>query len=129
MQDKPVRLIGVYNADGGFLGELKYFFSQMVGIGKCELCDITHSPIRRKASFDAFRVRLNQEYGIEVELVHLNERTEGQEGASSGNVPCVLAEFPDGKYLMFLDRVDLKAVQGDVGAFEKLVRARLGLFF
>jgi hypothetical protein len=129
MQDKPIRLIGVYNADGGLVGELKYFFSHLVGISKCELCDITHSPIRRKASFDAFRARLKQEYGIEIELVHLNERTEGQEKASSGKVPCVLAEFSDGKYSMFLDRVDLKAVHGDVGAFEKLVRARLGLFF
>ena len=51
-QQTPTRLVGVYNADGGIVGELKYFFGHLIGISKCELCDVTHSPIRRKASFD-----------------------------------------------------------------------------
>jgi hypothetical protein len=27
-QQTPTRLIGIYNADGGIVGELKYFFSR-----------------------------------------------------------------------------------------------------
>ena len=50
-QQTPTRLVGVYNADGGIVGELKYFFGHLIGISKCELCDVTHSPIRRRASF------------------------------------------------------------------------------
>jgi RNA polymerase sigma-54 factor len=30
-QQKPIRLIGVYNADGGVVGELKYFFGSGLG--------------------------------------------------------------------------------------------------
>ena len=128
-QQKPIRLIGVYNADGGIIGELKYFFGHLIGIAKCELCDITHSPIRRKATFDRLAAELKTEYGLEFALKHLNERTESETKASSGQEPCVLAEYPDGSLGMFLDRQELRVVGGDVARFAKVVRARLVLFF
>jgi hypothetical protein len=128
-QQKPVRLIGVYNADGGVVGELKYFFGHLVGIAKCELCDITHSPIRRKASFDRLAGELKTEYGLDFALLHLNERTEAETKVSAAKEPCVLAEYPDGSLGMFLDRQELRVVDGDIDRFAKLVRARLALFF
>jgi hypothetical protein len=128
-QQKPTRLIGVYNADGGVVGELKYFFGHLVGIAKCELCDITHSPIRRKASFDRLAAELKTEYGLDFALLHLNERTEAETKASAAKEPCVLAEYPDGSLGMFLDRQELRVVDGDIDRFAKLVRARLALFF
>ncbi|MFM7013442.1 MAG: hypothetical protein ACKOXT_00410 [Actinomycetota bacterium] len=129
MQQKPVQLVGIYNADGGLVGELKYFFGHLVGIAKCELCDVTHSPIRRKAAFDRFREQLLSDFGLEIELLHLNERNPAQQIASDGQVPCVLAQFSDGSFSMLLDRVDLRALRGDVGKFDQLVRARLGIYF
>jgi len=128
-QQKPIRLIGVYNADGGVVGELKYFFGHLIGIAKCELCDITHSPIRRKASFDQLAGELKNEYGLDFALKHLNERTESETKASVGKEPCVLAEYPDGSLGMFLDRQELRVVDGHVDKFSKLVQARLALFF
>jgi hypothetical protein len=128
-QQTPIRLIGVYNADGGLVGELKYFFGHLVGVAKCELCDITHSPIRRKAAFDALAADLKAEYGLDFALKHLNERSAAELQASSGQEPCVLAEYSDGTLGMFLDRAELRILGGNVGRFEKLVRARLGLFF
>ena len=128
-QQKPIRLIGVYNADGGVVGELKYFFGHLVGIAKCELCDITHSPIRRKVSFDRLAGELKTEYGLDFTLLHLNERTEAETKASAAKEPCVLAEYPDGSLGMFLDRQELRVVDGDIDRFAKLVRARLALFF
>ena len=128
-QQKPIRLIGVYNADGGVIGELKYFFGHLIGIAKCELCDITHSPIRRKASWDRLAGELKTEYGLDFALEHLNERSEAETKASVGREPCVLAEYPDGSLGMFLDRQELRVVGGDVERFAKLVRARLALFF
>ena len=128
-QQKPIRLIGVYNADGGVIGELKYFFGHLIGIAKCELCDITHSPIRRKASFDQLAWELKSEYGLDFALEHLNERSEAENKASAGREPCVLAEYPDGSLGMFLDRQELRMVDGNVDRFAKLVRARLALFF
>jgi hypothetical protein len=128
-QQKPIRLIGVYNADGGVIGELKYFFGHLIGAAKCELCDITHSPIRRKASFDKLAGELKSDYGLDFALKHLNERTEAETKASAAKEPCVLAEYPDGTLGMFLDRQELRVVDGDVERFAKLVRARLALFF
>jgi hypothetical protein len=128
-QQKPIRLIGVYNADGGVIGELKYFFGHLIGIAKCELCDITHSPIRRKASWDRLASELKAEYGLDFALEHLNERSEAENKASAGREPCVLAEYPDGSLGMFLDRQELRMVDGNVDRFAKLVRARLALFF
>jgi hypothetical protein len=128
-QQKPIRLIGDYNSDGGVVGELKYFFGHLIGIAKCELCDITHSPIRRKASFDQLAGELKNEYGLDFALKHLNERTESETKASVGKEPCVLAEYPDGSLGMFLDRQELRVVDGHVDKFSKLVRARLALFF
>jgi len=128
-QQKPIRLIGVYNADGGVVGELKYFFGHLIGIAKCELCDITHSLIQRKASWDRLASELKTEYGLEFALEHLNERSEAETKASGGREPCVLAEYPDGSLGMFLDRQELRVVGGDVDRFAKLVRARLALFF
>jgi hypothetical protein len=128
-QQKPIRLIGVYNADGGVVGELKYFFGHLIGIAKCELCDITHSPIRRKASWDRLASELKAEYGLDFAREHLNERSDAETKASAGREPCVLAEYPDGSLGMFLDRQELRVVGGDVDRFAKLVRARLTLFF
>ena len=129
MQEKPVKLIGVYNADGGVIGELKYFFGHLVGVAKCELCDITHSPIRRKAAFDRLTADLKAQYGLDFALKHLNERTEAETKASLAKEPCVLVEYPDGSLGMFLDRQELRVVGGDVARFEALVRARLGIHF
>lgn len=129
MQEKPVKLIGVYNADGGVIGELKYFFGHLVGVAKCELCDITHSPIRRKAAFDRLTADLKAQYGLDFALKHLNERTEAETKASLAKEPCVLLEYPDGTLGMFLDRQELRVVGGDVAKFEALVRARLGIYF
>ena len=128
-QQKPIRLIGVYNADGGVIGELKYFFGHLIGTAKCELCDITHSPIRRKSSWDRLAGGLKSEYGLDFALEHLNERSEAENKASAGREPCVLAEYPDGSLGMFLDRQELRMVDGNVDRFAKLVRARLALFF
>ena len=128
-QQKPIRLIGVYNADGGVIGELKYFFGHLIGVAKCELCDITHSPIRRKASFDQLAGELKSEYGLDFALKHLNERSDAETIASSAKEPCVLAEYPDGSLGMYLDRQELRMVDGNVDRFAKLVRARLALFF
>jgi hypothetical protein len=128
-QQKPTRLIGIYNADGGIVGELKYFFGHLIGVAKCELCDVTHSPIRRKASFDKLSLDLKAEFGLEIDLKHLNERSELEIRASSGQEPCVLAQYSDSSLGMFLDRAELALVKGDVAKFESLVRARLRLFF
>jgi hypothetical protein len=122
------KLIGVYKADGGFLGELSYFLGHLIGTRECSLCDITHSPVKKKGEFKAFEKRLLADFDISVRLVHMNERTEAELKASAGREPCVLLQNDDGSLSMFLDFVELKALDGSVRSFEKLVRSRLDLF-
>ena len=128
MEHAGKTLIGVYKADGGLLGEISYFFGHLVGIKHCSLCDITHSPIKKKAEFKAFEQRLLNERGIATRLVHMNERSEKELAASKGREPCVLLEYEDGSISMFLDYEELKAAGGRVRSFEKLVESRLAIY-
>ena len=123
-----MRLIGVYNANGGIAGELSYFFGHLVGAQHCTLCDITHSPFAKKAKWKDLEVRLADELGIIFELVHKNERTPEQLAASEGREPCVLFEDADGGLSMILDWTDLKLARGSVGAFERAIRAKLLMY-
>lgn len=128
MAEPSRTLIGVYKADGGFIGEVSYFLGHLIGARECSLCDITHSPIKKKTEFKAFEKRLLADFDIAVRLVHMNERTDSELKASEGREPCVLLQHADGSLSMFLDFVELKAVDGSVKSFEKLVRSRLDLF-
>ena len=128
MSENRKTLIGIYKADGGILGELSYFFGHLVGIKSCSLCDITHSPIKKKNDFKAFEKRLLDERGIAFRLVHMNERTEAEFAASQGREPCVLLQYGDGSISMFLDYVELKTSKGSVRSFEKLVESRLNIY-
>jgi hypothetical protein len=61
--------IGVYHADGGLVGEVTYVVGHLLGRTHCALCDITHSPVRRKKAWDRFV----SELGVPFRLYHLNE--------------------------------------------------------
>jgi len=121
-------LIGVYKADGGILGELSYFFGHLIGTRSCSLCDISHSPIMKKSSFKALEQHLLAEHGIQVRMIHLNERNEREQKASEGREPCMLLEYPDQSISMFIDSTDLKALSGSVSSLKKLISSRLDLY-
>lgn len=121
-------LIGVYNADGGLAGEISYVFGHLIGIRSCSLCDISHSPIKKKASFKALEQDLLTEHGIIVRMIHLNERNEREQKASEGREPCMLLEYPDQSISMFLDSTDLKALSGSVSSLKKLISSRLDMY-
>ena len=129
MQSKGATLIGVYKADGGILGEVSYFLGHLIGVRECNLCDITHYPIKKKAEFKRFEKTLLDQRGINMKLVHMNERTDAELAASKGREPCVLLQYPDGSISMFLDYVELKAASGSVESFAKLVDSRLNIYF
>ena len=128
MQSKGKTLIGIYKADGGLIGEISYFLGHLIGVRECSLCDITHSPIMKKRAFKEFEARLRASRGIEMRLVHMNERTESELAASNGREPCVLLEYEDGSISMFLVYEELKAAGGRVSSFEKLVESRLNIY-
>ena len=125
---KQKTLIGIYKADGGLAGELSYFIGHLIGVRHCSLCDITRSPVMKKREFKELERRIEAEFGIGFRLLHMNERTAEEERASAGREPCVLLQHEDGTLSMFLDFMELQAVDGSVKSFEKLLRTRLDLF-
>ena len=122
------RLIGIYNADGGLRGELSYFFGHLVGVAECALCDITHSPVRKKKQWKEFEERLREDLGHEFLLLHRNETDDALKKASAGREPCVLIEAEDGSLSMIADWNDLQAANGDVGVFERILRSKLLMY-
>ena len=128
MEKSGKTLIGVYKANGGIVGEISYFLGHLIGVKECSLCDITHSQIMKKKAFKEFEARLRADRGIDIRLVHMNERTEAELAASKGREPCVLLQYEDGSISMFLDYEELKAAGGRVTSFEKLVESRLNIY-
>ena len=107
-------LVGVYDADGGIAGAAKYVVGHLLGRLECALCDITHGPVRRKKSFDAFRARL----GVPFSVVHRNERSSDVEVATRHALPCVVANTEAG-WVVVLGRDELSAFGGEVDALER----------
>jgi len=53
MDDRFVTgLIGVYDADGGLLGEAAYVWGKVRRTRHCALCDITHGRVQRRPEWD-----------------------------------------------------------------------------
>ncbi len=114
------RLVGVYNADGGLVGELRYIVGHVLGTVSCALCDITHSPLRRKREWD----QLVADLGVPVDLRHLNELDERERAAVGEHAPVVLVDR-DGMLTPLLDAEQLDALDGSVSAFGVAVRTAL----
>jgi hypothetical protein len=114
---KVKRLIGVYHADGGVLGELRYTVGNLIGRAHCALCDITHRGVSPRRQWR----ELAERFSVPITLVHLNERAEDVRRACEGKTPCVLGEV-DGRLVVLLDRAALDACNGDVDVFEASLR-------
>jgi hypothetical protein len=112
MEERPIELIGVYHADGGIVGELRYVIGKARGNAHCALCDITHGSVRRKRQWDD----TCRSFDIPIRLVHLNERSAEETAACSLGTPTVLARWADGNVTALLGPADLE-LGGSVPAF------------
>ena len=114
-------LVGVYDADGGLLGEAAYVWGKLRGTRHCGLCDITHSSVRRKASWD----RMAASLPVPVRLLHLNELDDGlRASVASTGAPVVLGR-DGGTWRELVGAAELDAMKGSVHALEVVLRGRL----
>jgi hypothetical protein len=112
---------GVYNADGGLIGEARYVIGHLLGTADCALCDITHSPVRRKPEWDRMVARL----GTPVELLHRNELdTRLSDAVRDVTLPVVLGHRADGTIAVVLSAAQLAEIGGSVDGFEQALRSR-----
>ena len=112
-----MELIGVYHADGGVIGELRYVLGKVRGSAHCALCDITHGTVRRKLEWD----RACRDFPIPIRLVHLNERDSDEVAACVLGTPTVLVRSSDGSLRVALGPSDLE-LDGSVPDFFDAVR-------
>ncbi|MGK0359904.1 MAG: hypothetical protein ACI9U2_002210 [Bradymonadia bacterium] len=82
-------LAGVYQADAGLLGELRYFAGRLKG-EHCALCDITHTLRGERPTFAPIRARLR------LQTWHLNEQPPALAAVTAGRTPCVAAQTAEG---------------------------------
>ncbi len=114
------KIIGIYHANGGIIGELKYMTGKITGLSHCALCDITHTTAGKKENWK----KCEKNLGLPVELVHLNEREKNLKEFTKGQTPCVVGENDEG-YTILLDDNELEKCKGKVEIFEKLLKERL----
>ncbi len=115
-------IVGVYHADGGVVGESKYFFGKFLGLSHCSLCDITHSPVRRKPDWD----RMVQRLGVPVTLLHRNELSPDLvDSVTEYGTPVIMARRDDGGILPLLTSDELDNLSGSVESFESRLTAAL----
>lgn len=107
---------GIYNADGGVAGEIRYLFGHLFGSVECALCDITHSLVRRKPEWDRMVARV----GVPVIVLHRNELDERLEAAVRDlTLPVVIAHCSDGSTFVALTADELSRLGGSVDEFER----------
>lgn len=115
-------VVGVYAADGGLVGEVRYVVGALFGRAHCTLCDITHSPVRRKRAWDELVARLP----LPMRVVHRNELPpELVAHVRPEDLPEVYAVTASGTVRRLITRDELGSLDGSVEAFERLLAPRL----
>ncbi len=113
-------LFGIYNADGGLRGELRYLLGRWRGSAHCSLCDVTHGQLREREAFRALRSALP----VPFTLLHRNELNAELRAATTTRTPCVLART-GGELTEILDAPALDACDGNLDAFAHALHAAL----
>jgi hypothetical protein len=115
-------LYGIYNANGGILGETRYIIGHLLGLTSCSLCDITHSPLRRKPEWDGMVATL----GVPFTLLHRNEVDhELSAMILDQTLPLVLGRTNTGELTTVLDANALSQADGSVKSFQTLLQIAL----
>lgn len=120
MSDRILEIVGIYNAEGTWRGELRYVIGKLLGTAHCALCDITHGYVRQKDEFSDLCSRLT----LPLRTVHLDEQSPDLAAFTHGKTPCVAGRTTNG-WTMLIDTATLDDCGKDVANFERVLRDRL----
>ena len=115
------QVVGIYNADGGWRGELRYALGVISGGDHCSLCDITHgwNPLGRRDW-----KRACSEAPLDIKVIHRDRASPSQREAA-GALPAVVAGANDG-WRVLVGSGELDRWAGDADALIDLIQTRLG---
>ena len=114
------KIVGIYHADGGILGELMYMTGKFFGGSHCALCDITHT---NKGEKDLWK-ECEEKLGVPIIFVHLNERNEKLLDYTNGNTPCIVGKTST-NYVMLVSKKELEECEGNATALSELLEKKL----
>lgn len=114
------RIVGIYDADGGWGGEVRYALRLLAGGKHCSLCDITHgfNPLGRKE----WR-RACASAPFEIEFIHRDEASKAQRAAAAA-LPAVLVGG-DGAWRLLVGADELESCAGSPDRLITLIEGRL----
>ena len=117
---KDEQIVGIYNADGGWKGELRYALGLMSGGEHCSLCDITHgwNPLGRR---DWKRACSDAPFNLQV--IHRDRASHAQRSAA-GTLPAVLAGAND-VWRVVVGAGELDRWNGDAEGLIALIESRI----
>lgn len=107
-----LRVVGIYNADGGLSGELRYAVDKLLGRNDCGLCDLTHgwNAFGKRAWRQACRAST-----VPIELIHRDQATPTQL-AVAGSLPVVLVG-EEGAWRRAADAETIRSMRKDPAKF------------
>ena len=113
---RVARIVGVYDADGGVLGELRYAAGAAFARRHCALCDLTHRGVRPRADWNAL-VSDVEAKGAALLVLHRNEQPESVRAVTKATgLPVIVAEVA-GSWSVVLDGDALARCRGDLTQF------------
>ncbi len=114
------RLVGVFDADGGVAGELRYVVGKLLRQTECALCDVTHgwSPTG-KPGWRACAAALP----LPIELLHRNEASRAVL-AAAGRLPAIVLD-EDGTARLLVGREAIAACRGEPETLAAVIQAEL----
>ena len=113
MPETVRKLIGVYDADGTLVGEVRYWIGARLGRTHCGLCEITHGLFTERAAWKQCRDQLD----VEFHTYHRNDAPADVLAVGS-TAPFVVARTDRG-LVALLGAAELDACAGDVQAFSR----------
>lgn len=112
------QLLGVYDADAGPVGQVRYVVGHLLGTPECALCSITQAPVRRKPEWDQMVGSLE----LPLTVVHRNQVPFWARAAADAlPLPVILARTADGHVIDLLGPTELEACRGSVSTFRDLL--------
>jgi hypothetical protein len=119
--NRPERLVFVYDADGTLAGELKYYFGSLIGRAHCSLCDVTHTKVGRRRAFQLCVEQLP----TTIDYFHRNDVPDDVRAVTNDRWPAVVGRYQGGEVRVLLNRDELNGIDGDVDRFSKALHARM----